>query len=69
MEQEFGTTDEKQKPASFQQDIYAALKLMAEHWGLIGSLGGVNQCGAQFWNPDDVREGDRSDRPFTAGVR
>ncbi len=41
MEQEFGTTDEKQKPASFQQDIYAALKLMAEHWGLIGSLGAL----------------------------
>lgn len=48
MEQEVGTKDEKQKRVSFQQDIYAALKLMAEHWGLIGSLGALISAVVSF---------------------
>lgn len=48
MDQEVGTTDEKQKPASLQPDIYAALKLMAEHWGLIGSLGALLSAVVSF---------------------
>ncbi len=48
MDQKVGTTDEKQKLASFQPDIYAALKLMAEHWGLIGSLGALLSAVVSF---------------------
>ncbi|WP_223472520.1 MULTISPECIES: hypothetical protein [unclassified Pseudomonas] len=48
MEQGVGTTEGKQKPVSFQQDIYAALKLMAEHWGLIGSLGALLSAVVSF---------------------
>lgn len=38
MDKGSGGGNEKKKIASFQQDMHAALKLMAEHWGLIGSV-------------------------------